>query len=237
MLNIAPGQRQNQQFCEADDSIKELFIEIGCITTPLRAPNVHGYHEKKWRENGALKQELMHRMVYRRFFGDDIDGKVVRHTCDNKWCINPYHLKVGTQADNVQDRVDRNRSARGSDNGRAKLSEAEAWYVKTDQSHNISELARMFGVSRRSIKLIRDGINWKHIKTNIRMGPEAHKIYSPRQEPKIRYDEKRNCFYMRFQNSEPDGTIMSRYVSQEDGKKFATKEMAEAFKNKIWPQN
>lgn len=36
---------------------------------------------------------------------------VVRHSCDNKLCVNPLHLESGTQAENVADTVDRGRHA------------------------------------------------------------------------------------------------------------------------------
>jgi hypothetical protein len=39
----------------------------------------------------------------------DISGKVVRHTCDNRKCINPLHLKIGIAKDNVKDVDERGR--------------------------------------------------------------------------------------------------------------------------------
>ena len=50
---------------------------------------------------------------------------LVLHSCDNPPCCNPNHLRVGTQADNVQDRVDRGRgnAARGESHVNAKLTE------------------------------------------------------------------------------------------------------------------
>jgi len=52
----------------------------------------------------------IHRLVNQLYTGKDNHGLVVRHTCDNIKCINPLHLIVGTNIDNIKDRVDRNRS-------------------------------------------------------------------------------------------------------------------------------
>jgi len=52
----------------------------------------------------------VHRIVYTLYTGYDLQTKdVIRHTCDNAWCCNPYHMLIGTQADNVRDMLDRER--------------------------------------------------------------------------------------------------------------------------------
>ena len=56
------------------------------------------------------KNRLAHRMVMADLHGDEaIVGKVVMHLCDNPPCVNPEHLRIGTQKDNMSDARDKGR--------------------------------------------------------------------------------------------------------------------------------
>lgn len=107
------------------------------------------------------KIHYAHRVAYCRANGlelVDISGVVIRHTCDNPACVNPEHLVSGTQADNVQDMVDRGRH-KGTSGVRfsRKLSiEDQDWlaavYIPYDPEFNASALGRMFNVSATTVK-------------------------------------------------------------------------------------
>ena len=71
-----------------------------------RCFNTDGYPRISLRGNSNVK---VHRLIYELYNKEDISGLVVRHSCDNKSCINPEHLSVGTNIDNVADRVKRKR--------------------------------------------------------------------------------------------------------------------------------
>ena len=62
---------------------------------------------------GRIGSSYAHRMMWERTHGRALQpGEVVRHSCDNPPCVNPAHLLVGTQADNIRDSIARGRYRR-----------------------------------------------------------------------------------------------------------------------------
>lgn len=59
------------------------------------------------------KLMTVHRLAYVHFNGPIPEGFVVMHSCDNRCCVNPSHLKVGTQYDNIHDMIDKGRYVNG----------------------------------------------------------------------------------------------------------------------------
>jgi hypothetical protein len=57
-------------------------------------------------------------------------GMIVLHSCDNPPCINPWHLSIGTQLDNMRDKVSKGRQAKGSLNGISKM----PWLVQGENN-------------------------------------------------------------------------------------------------------
>lgn len=111
------------------------------------------------------RRQRVHRVVFKLAYGDPGPDAVVRHLCSHPWCVNVRHLRAGTTADNMRDKVLAGRQAKGERNGRAKLSEADAREIVrlVAAGHRITYVARDFGVSRRAVRLLCDGKNWAHI--------------------------------------------------------------------------
>ena len=91
-------------------------------------------------------------------------GDIVRHLCDNRWCVNPDHLRIGTQAENIADMVSKDRQAKGSRHGSAKLDEETIPFVRA--YHGVldsRQTAKVFEVSPSTVLTIWNKQTWKHV--------------------------------------------------------------------------
>jgi len=114
-----------------------------------------------------------HRASWLLFKGGIPEGIWVLHRCDNPPCVNPAHLWLGTNADNVADMMRKGRDrhplgvgpkrpARGAANGRAKLTEASVLAILADgRSHY--RIAADYGVTHGVIWRIKRGERWRHL--------------------------------------------------------------------------
>ena len=107
-----------------------------------------------------------HRIAYELCIGPIPDGICVLHHCDNRLCVNPAHLFLGTRTDNSNDRDKKGRQARGETSGQAKLSDAHAIEIRiayATRSYTQAELGRMYGVCGSAINQIVHRKQWKHV--------------------------------------------------------------------------
>lgn len=123
-----------------------------------------------------------HRFSYELHTGKSAEGLFVLHKCDNRTCVRPDHLFLGTQADNMRDKMSKGREARGVTHGRTTKPEATPRGVEhgnailTDTQvrqirrryasggftqHRLSEL---YSISQGAISQIISRKSWKHLK-------------------------------------------------------------------------
>lgn len=115
----------------------------------------HGYY-LTWVDGRHCRA---HRHVWVECFGEIPPRMVVMHTCDNPACVNPEHLRLGTQRENCLDKA-----RKGRNPGVRKLSLRDAGKIKRRlaQGAGQHQLAREFGVKQTTIRAIAVGATWRH---------------------------------------------------------------------------
>jgi hypothetical protein len=103
-----------------------------------------------------------HRVSYEQKHGPIPNGMMALHHCDVKCCVNPDHIFVGTQQDNMTDKVRKNRQAKGINHGNAKLTEDQVREIKSSSETSI-KLSAKFNYSASMIRAIKNGYIWKHL--------------------------------------------------------------------------
>ena len=129
----------------------------------------------------GVGQRYVHRMVCEFFHGPPPPGKpCALHSCDNKACYEPSHLRWGSYQDNSDDAVARGRMPTGERNGSrkhpetrprgsrhafAKLTERQVSYVRQQLATGRTQqsLATEFGVRQQTISWIKTGKRWTHV--------------------------------------------------------------------------
>ena len=162
----------------------------GCWTWTATKNN-KGYGMLQETIKGQHGKRLAHRISYKLFRGPVPRGACVLHRCDNPACVNPQHLFLGTKKDNYADMVSKGRRVigrlthipipptgddhwtrqrpedvpRGSNNGFAKLSEADVRtiYAMRLQGQKGQHIAAHFDLDPSTVGDILNGIHWQHM--------------------------------------------------------------------------
>lgn len=108
-----------------------------------------------------------HRLAYHRYHGDIPEGMVVMHSCDNPSCVNPEHLSVGTQSDNLKDAAMKGRLAAsyGEHNCKAKLTDAGVIDIRKrrEAGDRVADIARDYGISKPNTYNVINRKIWTHV--------------------------------------------------------------------------
>lgn len=126
------------------------------------------------------KMYLAHCVSWELAYGPISEGLCVLHHCDNPGCVNPNHLFLGTQKDNMQDAARKERMAMGDQhgththpesrpfgerNGRARLKAADIPVIRRLHREGLSlrKIGKLFSVGHNAIWRILIGRTWTHV--------------------------------------------------------------------------
>lgn len=131
--------------------------------------NPNGYGQLGTTHNYVNKVFLAHRYSYELHFGPIPAGLYVCHKCDNPPCVNPAHLFLGTNSENILDCIAKGRfgdhRVQGARHGCAKLTDAQVYAIR--ERCNRGDLrpliAQDFGVSLSLVSHIHTRRVWKHL--------------------------------------------------------------------------
>ena len=116
-------------------------------------PMTVGYGYFSMLVEGVKKDGYAHRASWEIHYGPIPDGLCVLHRCDNRMCVNPAHLFLGTRAENQQDAAAKGRMPHGEAHWAAKLSDTDVdtivQRIAAGETH--ASLGKEFGVSRQAI--------------------------------------------------------------------------------------
>ena len=163
------AKKLTQNFFERHGDKIEFGSPCGCWlwSAGLRGNNCGGY--------GGIrvggKMRLAHRVAYESAHGaGSAKGLQVRHRCDVPACVNPAHLELGTNADNVRDKMERGRhvTPKGEASGMAKLNEAAVRTIRAEcvpysRQFGGGVLARRFGVTPSVVRKVFRRELWGHV--------------------------------------------------------------------------
>jgi len=131
--------------------------------------NVKGYGNFGYKR----KVQLAHRVSYMLTYGEipkgeDHNGMCVCHSCDNPSCVNPNHLFLGTNQDNMDDRDKKGRCVNrvGEDHGNSKFIEVDITNIRAIYKYTKAtyrQLAKIYSVSHYAIRCIVTRKTWKHV--------------------------------------------------------------------------
>ena len=123
------------------------------------------------KKNNKPIHSRCHRTAWELVNGPIPNGLCVLHACDNRLCVNPEHLWLGTIGDNTRDMCRKGRAVRvvfrGGSHGMAKLTAKQVRNIRSSYANGRvtqTELAARYGVSNQLISTIVTWKTWKHLK-------------------------------------------------------------------------
>lgn len=110
----------------------------------------------------SRRSALVTRVMWELQYGEIPPGLCVLHKCDNPLCVNPQHLFLGTQADNMRDMQNKRRSTFGEKSRRATLASSQVEEIRNSDEPHV-QIAKRLGATYGQVCAIRHGRGWPNV--------------------------------------------------------------------------
>jgi len=133
----------------------------GCWLWLAHVANTTGYGQTTYRQ----RTHLAHRVSWILHRGEIPDGAWVLHKCDQRSCVNPDHLYLGTAKENSRDRDQKGRGKMplfGENHHHAKLTKENIRAIRSDMRPQRT-IAQDYGIGQQAVSHIQRRVNWKHV--------------------------------------------------------------------------
>jgi hypothetical protein len=113
----------------------------------------------------STKQRIASRVSYTLTYGEIPSGLCVCHVCDNPTCVRPDHLFLGTNADNIADKVAKQRQTRGEKHRNTHLTDCQIKEIRLacESGERQASVGRRFGISQSTVSSIFLRTTWRHV--------------------------------------------------------------------------
>lgn len=189
-IDDCDGKHQAQGYCSLHyerwlDKNDPLFAQKGYSANPWQKddPDFATYlwgkiivNETCWEWQGSKtiakygtivlegRVQMVHRVSWELANGRSVaEGLFILHSCDNPSCINPEHLREGTQQDNMDDMVKRNRSHAPRTKWNTQESTIREIKRLRQQNVTVVEIAKRLNVGKSLVSHVSSGRTWKHV--------------------------------------------------------------------------
>lgn len=168
-INVGNGDNSNNSNVNNYNRNQQNSVNNNCwYWIGARNDSGYGVIGRGSRKQGISKA---HRIAYELFYFTKLEkDKCVCHTCDNPACVNPRHLFIGTQADNVADMIAKGRNVlppirRGNKSNLARLNDKKIMQIRklANGGSSSRKIAKQFEVSKTTILQIVKRKSWRHV--------------------------------------------------------------------------